>query len=89
MVIKIILYVIVVLLSIPVGLWIAWLARDELVKGRKWFKIVIVLSIVSGIAFAFLGKYNEMLALVVLVIISAVAYLKSFDKKWVVAWGRA
>jgi len=42
---------VILLLAIPSGFLIAWLARDELVVGRKWFRVLIVMSILLGIWF--------------------------------------
>ena len=40
--------IIILLLGIPVGFLLAWLARDELSAGQKWFKALIILSVVVG-----------------------------------------
>lgn len=42
-----ILIIIIALAGYPVGLLIAWLAEDELKQGKKWFKIIILISAVA------------------------------------------
>jgi len=41
MLIKIGVYIVVLLTSIPVSLLLAWLCKDEMVKDRKWFTIAL------------------------------------------------
>ena len=74
--------VIILLLAIPAGFLIAWMARDELVSGRKWFKLIIILSAVLGILF-FIFERNEISFSLAFILITAfISYWKSFDKKW-------
>ncbi len=94
---QIILSVVVLLLAIPVGYLIAWLARDELVQGRKWFKLLIgagvIISIIGMILFLAgnLAGKNDINRVFItaamtgafIVIVSAVSLIKSWDKKWV------
>jgi len=72
----------ILLLAVPVGFLLAWLGWDELIVGRKYFKILIVLGIVLGIGgwlfgFSAVGWSGGFIA-----IVSFISYLKSFDKKW-------
>lgn len=77
-----ILEVVLFLLSIPAGFLIAYFARDELIQGRKYFKIIIILSIISAVYF-FLTKTQEIaFSSLFVTIISYIGYHKSFDKKW-------
>jgi len=48
--------IIILLLAIPSGYLIAWLARDELIQGRTWFRILIVVSILLGIWFYLINE---------------------------------
>ncbi len=74
--------VIILLLALPVGFLIAYLANDELVDGRKWFKALIVVGLVVG-AWSFLtGNYVVAETSGFVAIVSFVSYWKSFDKKW-------
>lgn len=50
------LQIILLLLAIPVGLLIANLTREELKDGKKYFKAIIVASIIVGIWFYLVGE---------------------------------
>ena len=43
--------ILVLFLAIPVGYLIAWLAKDELASGKKYFRILIIISILGIIGF--------------------------------------
>ncbi|MBS3083812.1 hypothetical protein J4423_03340 [Candidatus Pacearchaeota archaeon] len=76
-----VLELVVLLLSIPTGLLIAWLAKDELIDGFVYIKILFVLSLIGIIFFE-----NEVtiLSLGFICIVSYISVLKRFDKKWAV-----
>ena len=74
--------ILIFLSSIPAGLLIAWLARDELIDGRIYFKWLIFASFLLGIAFLFLIEYASSLTSLWITIISSVSLWKSYDKKW-------
>jgi hypothetical protein len=74
--------VILLLLAIPIGLLISWMASDELVIGRKWFNGLVVLGVVLAIGgwlfgFGAIGWSGGFIA-----IVSFVSYWKSFDIDW-------
>ncbi len=75
--------IIILILGIPAGYLIAWLARDELVAGRMWFKILIIISILIGIIFYFFDRIYISLSTAFIVIVSAISLMKSYDKKWI------
>jgi len=77
-----VLELVVLLLGIPSGLLIAWLAKDELIDGFIYIKILFVLSLIGSMFF-----YNDEVITLSLGFISIVSYisvLKRFDKKWAV-----
>jgi len=74
---------IVLLGSVPVGLWIAYLARDEIVVGRKWFKALIILGVFVGGWFYLTGEKAVAWTSGFVVVVSFISLFKSFDKKWV------
>jgi hypothetical protein len=41
--------ILILVLAIPVGYLLSWMARDELTQGRKWFKVIIVLSLILNL----------------------------------------
>ncbi len=74
--------IIILILGIPVGYLISWLAKDELIEGRKWFKIVIIASFILGVWFFLTDSVAIAFTLFFICIFSFVSYHKSFDKKW-------
>ena len=47
--------IIILVLAFPIGYLIAWMARDELIAGRKWFLILMAIGIVGGVLSFILG----------------------------------
>jgi len=74
--------VILLISSFPVGFLIAWFARDELKDGRVWFGILIVSSFFLGTFFYFSEKISVTLASIFIVIVSSISLIKSYDKTW-------
>lgn len=74
--------IIILILAIPSGFLISWLCREELVSGRKWFKILIVLSVALGIGCGLFGYYAAAWTMGFAAVVSMVSYWKSFDGKW-------
>ncbi len=79
---NLILSLVLLIFSIPVGFLLAHLARDELIQGRKWFKRVIVLALVTGIVLVFMQEYPGVLTCVFILIAAYISYKKSFDTNW-------
>ncbi len=73
----------ILLLAIPSGYLIAWLAKDELIFGKRWFKLLIVLSLFSGIIFYFAGLNYIALTNAFIAIIALVSLMKSKDRRWI------
>jgi hypothetical protein len=80
--IKEILVAAIILLSIPTGYLIAWLCRDELIVGRKWFRTLIIIALISGIIFLIYGNYIIVFTLLFMLIVTLISLIKSFDRKW-------
>ncbi len=78
------LFILVMLSSFPVGYLLAYLCREELVAGRKWFKLIAVISIVLIFVFMLLIQVDNWLAIVLtlvyLAIISLVGLKLSYRK---------
>jgi hypothetical protein len=82
----IIFYVLILLAAFPAGYILAYLARDELLVGRKWFLLLAFLSLLSAVALSFSSldfKPLMILSLIFIVLISLMAVWKSYDKKWI------
>ena len=81
---NLILTLILLVLSIPTGFLIAYMARDELVQGRKWFITLILLSLFTGIVLLIARSYAGVLACLFIVMVALISYKKSFDAKWTI-----
>ncbi len=80
--IKEVLYLMAIVLGIPAGYLIAWMTRDELVAGRKWFKIVIGAFALTGIVFLIKNNLPIVLTSLFAIVVSFISLIKSRDKKW-------
>lgn len=80
-------YFLFVLLAVPVGYLIAYLARDELVEGRKWFKGLIVLFLIVILFSLMFGDYLIVLTSLFVIIVSWISIVKGKDRKWISARG--
>ena len=54
--IKIVLGAVLVILGFPIGNLLAKVTKEELKSGQKWFKIIIILSLIGGLVSLILGK---------------------------------
>ncbi|MCX8158995.1 MAG: hypothetical protein N3D20_01750 [Candidatus Pacearchaeota archaeon] len=78
-----VLFEIFVLISaIPIGYLIAYFANDELVAGRKWFKVLIVVALLMGIWTYYAGLTFITLTCIFIIIVTIVSLIKSKDRKW-------
>ena len=72
--------ILILVLAIPTGYLIARMASDELVAGRKWFKILFILGTVLGLFFWFYGIRHAALTCLFIAIASLVSLIKGNDK---------
>lgn len=80
------LYTLILLAGFPAGYLLAWLCRDELKAGKKWFFMLAVVCLVMAVVLSFTQfafKFISILSLFFIIIISLMALWKSYDKKWV------
>jgi len=84
---KDILVIIIILTAFPVGYLIAYLCRDELVDGRKWFNIVLTACLILIFLFLLLidveQRFVVVFSLIYIGILAGISLKKSFDKKFV------
>jgi len=83
MIITILLNIFILLTAVPAGYFLAWLCKDELVDGRKWFKIILycLFVILIGVLI-FYRSLNVILAVVYMIIVTFIALWKGKDKKF-------
>ena len=73
--------IIVLALAIPAGLLIAKLTKEELKPGRRYFAVLIFVSILAAVWF-YLTKFKvEALTSAFIAISTFVSYMESFSKK--------
>ena len=72
---------IILFLSIPSGLFIALLARDELIDGRKYFKALFIFSLILTV---FIGNEIILLTSGFIAISAWISLLKSYDSSWAI-----
>ena len=74
------------LTSLPVGYLLAYLTREEIRGYRKYFALLIAVSLLIALILAFFNikeKLAIILTLVYVAVVSFVSYVKSFDKRFV------
>ncbi len=74
-------YLLILILAIPTGLVIAKLARDELIDGFVYIKLLCEISFVLVMVFSF---YDEVItvSLGFIAIVSYISVIKRYDKRW-------
>ncbi|MBM3234120.1 hypothetical protein FJZ19_03425 [Candidatus Pacearchaeota archaeon] len=79
------LLVLILLTSFPAGYLLAHLCRDELVPGRKWFKLISVVSLLTALIMLFVYKnFPVILTLIYICIISLISLYLSYNKKFLI-----
>jgi amino acid permease len=69
--------------SLPAGYFLAWLCKDELVDGRKWFRIILAcLFIVLVLLLISYRNLNCIFAVIYMIIVTSIALWKGEDKKF-------
>lgn len=74
--------IIVLLLSIPIGFLIAWFARDELKSLRKWIRALVIVSIIGMVFGWFSEEYYLVWTFAFIFVVSIISSIKSNDEKW-------
>ncbi len=77
------LYFAIFVLAFPAGYWLAYVCKDELVRGREWFRRVMVWSFVLASASFIFYSLHVGLTFIFILIVAGVSYYKSNDKKFV------
>lgn len=75
--------IIILLSAFPVGLLLAWLTKEELKDGRKWFLVLAILFIIAATFLSFINfseKIPAILTLFYISIVSLISVYKSHDK---------
>lgn len=82
---QIIVTVVIALLGYPIGLLIAKFTQEELNAGRKWFKLIILISFVGIIISLFITVGETLLFLIAtflfILLLALASLIKSKNKK--------
>jgi len=70
-VIKILIGILVLILGIPIGDYLAKATKEELRQGRLWFKLIIILSLIGALVFLILGNDALLFALLFIAIVTS------------------
>jgi len=72
-----ILSILVLLTSIPAGLLIAWLTKEELKAGKKWFKILVLAGVLGMIIGIFYKNWAVALTFAYMAIVAGLSWKKA------------
>jgi cytochrome b len=67
----------ILFLAIPAGYLIAWMAKDELSAGRKWFGLLVIAGLALALAFWILGYGYAAATCLFIAIVGFVSWFKS------------
>ena len=81
--IDLMLYIFILVLAFPIGCWLAYLCKDELAKGREWFRRIMIWSVVLSLGSFIFWDMTVGLIFIFILIVSGVSYHKSKDKNFV------
>jgi len=81
--IEMIIVAVVLASAFPVGYFLAYLCREELVMGRKWFKMIswACLAVIFVLLFVY-RNYSVILTLTYIAVVSLISAHKSYDRKF-------
>ncbi|HLF53813.1 MAG TPA: hypothetical protein VI544_01410 [Candidatus Nanoarchaeia archaeon] len=68
--------IILLILAVPVGFLIAWMARDELKNGRKWFRAIFITFFSFGGLFWIYGLDYLALTCAFIAIVGLISFIK-------------
>ena len=76
-ILKILIGIVVLILGIPIGNILARYTEEELKEGEKWFKLLILISLIGGVVGLFLKNDALMFSLFFIAIVTS----RSLKKK--------
>ena len=74
MVIEILLYIVLMITAFPVGKFLNWICEEEMIPGKKWFKVILVSLIgLFVLGLVFYRNIPSLLTLMYMIIVTFVA----------------
>ncbi len=77
--INIILGILIIFFAIPAGYLLAYLTKDELEKGRKWFILIISIFFIISLISLFFSKIISIFSIFVC-LVTLISLYKSYEK---------
>lgn len=75
-------YLLFIASTVVLGLVVAWMGRDELVKGRLWIVIATLAGLTSAFIALFVGAREVLWGSVSVIGVSASAWVMSYRRSW-------
>ncbi len=72
---------ILLIISIPFGIWLSQAASDEISAGKKWFALIILVGLIGSIYFGIKGDVPSAVASLSAVVISGISLQKTFSEE--------
>ena len=63
--------ILILALGIPIGKLLAYSTKEELRSGKKWFKLLVIISSVGAIIFLILGNDTLLFGLLLIAIVTS------------------
>ncbi len=55
-ILNLIIGIVMLILGIPIGNWLAKITKEELTVGQKWFRLIIIISLIIGFIGLIIGN---------------------------------
>ena len=76
MVMEVVLYALLLITAIPIGRLLSWICEEEMVLGKKWFKVILGVLIVGfGVSLVFYREIAVLMTLGYMIIVTLVSLL--------------
>lgn len=78
-ILKLLIGLIVLVLGIPLGDYLAKITKEELKDGQKWFRILVILGLIGGIFGFIVGKDYLMFSFFFIAVVASRSLKKWFE----------
>jgi|TARA_Y100000310_G_scaffold121029_1_gene119805 hypothetical protein len=75
---KILIGIVFLLLGIPIGNFLAKVTKEELKSGRKWFKLIVLVSLIGGVIGLIIGNDVLLFSLLFIAIVTSRSLISRF-----------
>lgn len=78
---RLVIGVLILLLGIPIGNWLAKITKEELNESQKWFKLIIIISLIVGFIGLIIGNDVILFSFFFIAIVASRSLMKSKSTK--------